>query len=202
MKKNQKQFSLSLKNRKSAGFTLIELLIVIAVMAILTTVVFVALDPLARFQDARNNRRNTDVTAIISAIKLYQVDNQGSHYEDLGDAIVGYPYLIGAGGNENEYCDSECTIPASETEGNSYDFADTLVASGDSCHIDLEKYSLDGYLAEIPVDPNGDADNESAPNSNFTGYYLIKNTNGSITIGSCLEEKGSAAEIKEISTKR
>lgn len=201
MKKNQKQFSLSLKNRKSAGFTLIELLIVIAVMAILTTVVFVALDPLARFQDARNNRRSTDVAAIISAIKLYQVDNQGSHSGDLSDAIVGYPYYIGA---EDSGCEHACTIPASETEGNSYDFADTLVASGDSCHISLDEYSAAGYLAEIPVDPNGDADNadDIYPNSRFTGYYLIKNTNGSITIGSCLEEKGSAAEIKEISTKR
>ena len=36
------------------GFTLIELLIVIAIIAVLAGAVFVALDPLTRFRDARN----------------------------------------------------------------------------------------------------------------------------------------------------
>ena len=51
------------------GFTLIELLIVIAIIAILAGVVFVSLDPLQRFLDARDAARWTDVTAVLSAVR-------------------------------------------------------------------------------------------------------------------------------------
>ena len=44
---------------KRRGFTLIELLVVIAIISILAVVVFVALDPVTRFQDARDSRRPT-----------------------------------------------------------------------------------------------------------------------------------------------
>lgn len=60
-----------------AGFTLIELLVVIAIIAILATVVFVALDPVTRFADARNSRRWNDVNSILTAIHEYIVDNGG-----------------------------------------------------------------------------------------------------------------------------
>ena len=65
-----------MKNNK--GFTLIELLVVIAIMAILATVVFVALNPVQRFQDARNSRRTSDVDSILTAIHEYIVDNNGA----------------------------------------------------------------------------------------------------------------------------
>lgn len=63
---------------KSKGFTLIELLVVIAIIAILATVVFVALDPVTRFADARNSRRWNDVNNILTAVHQYIVDNDGS----------------------------------------------------------------------------------------------------------------------------
>ncbi len=60
------------------GFTLIELLVVIAIIAILATVVFVALDPVQRFADARNSRRWSDVNNILTAVSEYTVDNNGT----------------------------------------------------------------------------------------------------------------------------
>lgn len=59
------------------GFTLIELLVVIAIIAILAVLVFVALNPVERFQDARDSRRWTDVNSILTAIHEYIVDNDG-----------------------------------------------------------------------------------------------------------------------------
>ncbi len=59
------------------GFTLIELLIVIAIIAVLAAVVFVALNPLQRFKETRNVQRWSDVDAIAGAIRLYQ--NAGSY---------------------------------------------------------------------------------------------------------------------------
>src|ERR1700687_4340205 len=57
-----------------SGFTLIELLIVIIIIAALAVVVFVALNPVKRLQDARNARRATDVQSILTAIHEYIID--------------------------------------------------------------------------------------------------------------------------------
>ena len=65
-------------NRNTNGFTLIELLVIVAIIAILAAVVFVALDPVTRFADARNSRRFNDVNSILTAIHEYIVDNDGS----------------------------------------------------------------------------------------------------------------------------
>jgi len=67
---------ISRKNQK--GFTLIELLVVIAIIAILAVSVFVALDPVTRFADARNSRRWTDVNSYLTAIHQSIVDNGGA----------------------------------------------------------------------------------------------------------------------------
>lgn len=60
-----------MSNKK--GFTLIELLIVIAVLAILTTVVVVVLNPAQMLAEARDSQRLSDLSSIQSAISLYLV---------------------------------------------------------------------------------------------------------------------------------
>lgn len=60
------------------GFTLIELLVVIGIISLLSVVVFVALDPVKRFADARNATRFTDVNNILTAVHEYIVDNKGA----------------------------------------------------------------------------------------------------------------------------
>ncbi len=65
------------KNIFQRGFTLIELLVVIAIIAILAVTVFVALDPVTRFADARNSRRFQDVNNTLTAVHEYIVDNGG-----------------------------------------------------------------------------------------------------------------------------
>ena len=50
------------------GFTLIEILVVIGMLAILTTVVLVAVNPLRQFAQARNSQRQSNVAAILNAV--------------------------------------------------------------------------------------------------------------------------------------
>ena len=59
------------------GFTLIELLVVIAIISILSVVVFVALDPVTRFADARDSRRFVDSTTLLTAVHQKIVDQGG-----------------------------------------------------------------------------------------------------------------------------
>lgn len=64
--------------KKYDGFTLIELLVVIVIIAILAVVVFVALDPITRFQDARDSNRFTAASSILDAVHTCIIDNDGS----------------------------------------------------------------------------------------------------------------------------
>ncbi len=65
-------------NSKNAGFTLIELLVVVGILAFLVAIIFVALDPITRFADARNSRRRIDVNSLLTAVHEYIVDNGGA----------------------------------------------------------------------------------------------------------------------------
>lgn len=165
------------KLKATSGFTLIELLIVIAIIAILAGVVFVSLNPLKRFQDARNASRWTDITAVLSAIKVDQVDNGGAYFGALNAVPPTiYParnYMIGTAvtGCNPATCSSGATTT-------------------DSC-INLAELSDQGYLARVPVSPSG----AGTWDATLSGYYLTKNTNGSVTIGACESEGGGTITV-------
>jgi prepilin-type N-terminal cleavage/methylation domain-containing protein len=62
----------------SKGFTLIEVLIVIGIIAILATVVLVAVNPGRQFALARNSQRMSNVNALINAIGQNIADHRGT----------------------------------------------------------------------------------------------------------------------------
>ncbi|MEA1963118.1 MAG: prepilin-type N-terminal cleavage/methylation domain-containing protein [Patescibacteria group bacterium] len=164
---------------KNKGFTLLELLIVIAVLAVLAGVLFVALDPAARLQDSRNAKRWTDVNAVLSAIKLDQVDNGGSYHANITAMTDNTYYQIGEAATG---CDDACANPS--------------VALQAAC-VDLLDLIDEGYLADVPIDPNA-----SGKSSNETGYYLYKYDSGQISVGSCHEELGSNSSVQAIEVSR
>lgn len=125
--------------QNNKAFTLIELLVVIAILAILSTVVFVALNPIQRFQDSRNARRFQDVNSILTSVHEYIVDN---------DADLPYGLTSGMGTTELGTC----------TAGN----ANCTTAT--DC-VDLSTV-LSSYLASVPIDP--DSGEGSAATTGYT----------------------------------
>ena len=170
MKKDGFLINMSLKKNSKTknGFTLIELLIVIAIIAILAAIIFVALDPLKRFQDSRDAARWSNVSFLLSAIKIDQIDNGGYYLPEISGLTDNAVYMIGSASagcaNQNAYCD--------------------INVGGNGLCVDLSGLVTEGYLGSVPVSPNGDG----SWSTSTTGYTLEKRSTGIVTIRSCESE--------------
>jgi len=80
---------------RSKGFTLIELLVVIGIVAILSTIVLVAINPARQFATARDTARRNDLYQILNAVHQYAVDNRGIYPSQIQ---TGNWIDIGSGG--------------------------------------------------------------------------------------------------------
>lgn len=160
------------------GFTLVELLVVIAILAVLVSVTFITLDPLARFGDTDNTKRWTDVATILNAIKLEQIDHKGKLLTNLDETMsYNFPYQIGT---DSTGCDLFCQNAEIDTP-----------LQG-SC-VSLDALVTEGYLPSIPVDINADGASQAQ-----THYYITKNEGGSFTVGACNPEIGSLNKAPHI----
>ena len=176
MRKSYMQFKQSQK-----GFTLIELLLVIAIIAILAAVIFVALDPLKRFADSRDSTRWSETEELLHAIKIDQIDNRGEYLQAIQDIAPDTWYMIGAASTTlftatSTNCETLC-------DGVDGDFD---VGTTTDC-IDLTDLVTEGYLPMVPISPNNP--NHADWSADFTGYVIKKTNIAGITPG---EGGGSA----------
>ncbi|MBT4349426.1 prepilin-type N-terminal cleavage/methylation domain-containing protein [bacterium] len=158
------------KNKK--GFTLIELIIVIAVIALLASVTFVALDPAKRIGEARNSRRDSETLNIKKALEKYTVDN------------AGLPSVISALSDDTNYM----IAAVGDSAGGSVSCT-ALDASITKVDISNGTTLIPNYLPTMPVDPT-----ESTPYTNGTGCYFSKTGSTIIDIKPCTVWAATAAE--------
>ncbi|NLD48735.1 MAG: prepilin-type N-terminal cleavage/methylation domain-containing protein [Clostridiaceae bacterium] len=137
-----------MKKQNQKGFTLIEILVVIAILGILAVVTLVALNPVKRFQDARNSRRREDVNAVLQAVSVYTIDNAGD-----------FPTI-------DEEALAALTVSSS---------AATCGEDG-ACNVsDLD--GLTPYLNELPLDPDGSTEYLIGVDSTSNPQHIIVASN-------------------------
>jgi len=147
------------------GFTLIEILVVVTIIAILAAAAFVVIKPGQRLQDARDATRWQDVTALLDAIKLDQLDNGGAYHATIAALTPAATYMIGTGGV------NACTLAC-----------DDAALDNNDCQ-NLDFLVDEGYLGEVPVAPQ--ASGGAVWDDASTGYYLVRLTNNNVRVGVC-----------------
>jgi type II secretory pathway pseudopilin PulG len=122
-----------------SGVSFIELLVFMVVVAAMATAIWVAVNPIRRFAQARNARRQTEVKSIADAVLDYRLDE-----DKYPDGIDGTWRMLGTAGSG---CQMICGPGAEEsTEVD-------LPASADSSLYENVPWLNYGWAAEIRIYP-------------------------------------------------
>ena len=129
--------------------------------------------------------RQNDVGEILSAIKLYQVDNGGDHLASIEALTAGSVYMAVNGATMAAGCDdnnAQC---------------DTDVTNDTAC-VNIAGLVTDGYLPGAPVSPTGEVtwDDGNASGEEGSGYTLSVDANGIVTVRACESEFADNPEIE------
>lgn len=156
--------SLSLRSRK--GFTLIELLLVIGIIAILASIVIVAINPTKQLGDARNAQRRSDVNTILNAVYQYAIDNNGN----LPSGIPTGTHATAAR--------PICMVDANAAACSGITGVNLRVLTG-------------SYLVSIPKDPGI----PTSLTASGTHYNISQDSNGRVTVSAPAAEQGVTISV-------
>lgn len=153
--KNSKSASKNFTQKKS-GFTLIEVLVVIGIIALLATIVIVAINPARQFAQARDTQRVSNLNALLNAVGQRMIDHKGM-FRDSTEATC------------------LATMDPTTLASNSMS---TVSSSGTGSNggIDLRPCLVPTYISEFPVDPAVGVGWNGAAYS--TGYAVYHDSNG------------------------
>ena len=156
------------------GFTLIELLLVIGIIAILASIVIVAINPTKQLGDARDAQRRSDVNTILNAVYQYAIDNDGDLPAPCLDNTTKKGVCING---------TDCASYAGAT-----DHPDGSGEPTTGCNLDVLTGS---YLVGLPIDSSGVPEGSTA----YTGYDIQKTAAKRITVSAPFVEQSATIEV-------
>ena len=98
---------------KQKGFTLIEILIVIGIIALLSTIVIISINPARQFAQARNTQRVSNANTILNGIGQNLADNKGVLGGGCPAIASGIVYTISVGVSASAVAPATTTIDLS-----------------------------------------------------------------------------------------
>ena len=160
----------------SRSFTLIELLIVIAVVAILSVVVILALNPAELLKQARDSTRLSDINTLNKALSLYQVDNPSGSFGTASTTYISYPDSSSICGNIGL---------STSTIANGYSYACAPSSTYQKLNgtgwvpVNLSSITGGAPISNLPKDPT----NTTSSNN----YYIYLGNTGNWALSALLE---------------
>ncbi len=164
------------KINKKKGFTLIEILVVIGIIAVLATIVIVAINPARQFAQARNTQRESNVNTILNAIGQRIADNKGLFRSPTDTVCI---------------ATMDITTTASVIGVSNSGSASPNATVGGIPFIDLQPCLVPTYISQITADPGNPTYfpaipppattnphiSKTAPSTDYnTGYTVVRDT--------------------------
>lgn len=181
------------ENRRpvSRGFTLIELIITVAILAILVSIVVVALNPAEQLQRARDARRIADLDAIKTSLNLYLAQATGTI--NLSGDVTANDRCVGGGGTDTVFAnntgatDVQGLVAISAWSGQNVATSSPVNASSSWMPALLGATPGGSPLSNLPLDPTNSA----------TRYYsyACSTSNNAYELNARLESSYYSTEV-------